>query len=135
MIYWKVENGRKKDKVRKQRFQGDFFESYFSPNKNDVGLMIIQNKIPDLLLSKSPTGLNQSSWDLRLLSFRIQMRGLKQLSLTPIWLNFDWERNNFETIWTKRCIDELKLHLHWTVIDGFKCYEIVAAMFVIGFSL
>ena len=133
MIYWKVENGRKKDKVRKQRFQGDFFESYFSPNKNDVGLMIIQNKIPDLLLSKSPTGLNQSSWDLRLWSFRIQMRVLKQLSLTPIWLNFDWERNNFETIRTKRCIDELKLHLHWTVIDGFKCYEIIAAMFVIGF--
>lgn len=135
MIYWKVENGRKKDKVRKQRFQGDFFESYFSPNKNDVGLMIIQNKIPDLLLSKSPTGLNQSSWDLRLWSFRIQMRGLKQLSLTPIWLNFDWERNNFETIRTKRCIDELKLHLHWTVIDGFKIYEVIAAMFVIGFSL
>ena len=133
MIYWKVENGRKKDKVRKQRFQGDFFESYFSPNKNDVGLMIIQNKIPDLLLSKSPTGLNQSSWDLRLLSFRIQMRCLKQLSLTPIWLNFDWERNNFETIRTKRCIDELKLHLHWTVIDGFKIYEVIAAMFVIGF--
>ena len=75
---------------------------------------------------KKPTGLNQSSWDLRLWSFRIQMRVLKQLSLTPIWLNFDWERNNFETIRTKRCIDELKLHLHWTVIDGFKIYEVIA---------
>ena len=110
MIYWKVENGRKKDKVRKQRFQGDFFESYFSPNKNDVGLMIIQNKIPDLLLSKSPTGLNQSSWDLRLLSFRIQMRALNSF----LWHQFDSTSIERET--TLRQFGQKDALMSWSYI-------------------
>ena len=130
MIYWKVENGRKKkDKVRKKDFQGDLLLCQSECWVVDRSA----HKSLDLLLSDIQKPAWVQSTIQRLNFFR-----------SPRW--FEWEAFNFVSVFSliwlllteKQLGHPSDKKMHWWVEvtfaldcdDGIEIYEIIA-MFVI----
>jgi len=147
MIYWKVENVKRRGrKWENKDFQGNFFRCFSARSEPESWFVVIRYQKARFLNRPESRGLNclgrpgcdLNEKGLKLFSFLAQV-----MAFSPIWLNFYW-RNNLEQLpffgqkdalmsWGYTCIGlgwwNWNLSNHCNVCNSFKDWEMSCTIF------